>query len=384
MPSRRTSSLNRSRSGSISSKPSSAGKPPTLWWCLIVAAGPSRSPPALDHVGVERALRQKAAPWRSTAPHRRNTSMNVWPIRMRFSCGSVTPAQGVQETARWRRRRAARPRSAGRSVSATAVARPRGAGRCRRRCRRPAVPSARASSAAATAESTPPETPQTTRSLGRPALQIARPSRSMKRAHRPGAARSADPVEEVAQNQRAIRRVRHLGVELQAVDRPRAVLHRRDRAGCRWRPAAAKSGPASCDLVAVDHPDVRRVGYAVQERSRSASTTRHSARPYSRAGGGFDLPAQRAAGQLHAVADAEHRHAELEQARVALRGAGSYTLDGPPERISASGSSSRTRSAVTSCRTIRANVCCSRTRRAMSWTYCEPKSRTSTGRSDGA
>ena len=62
---------------------------------------------------------------------------------------------------------------------------------------------------------------------------------------------------------------------------------------------------------------------------------------------------------------------------------GSYTLFGPPERIKASGSSSRTRSAVMSCRTIRANACRSRTRRAMSCTYWAPKSRTSTGRDAG-
>ena len=55
-PSVRTSSLNRSRSGSISSKARSSGSPPTLWCSLIVAAGPSRRAAALDHVGIERAL----------------------------------------------------------------------------------------------------------------------------------------------------------------------------------------------------------------------------------------------------------------------------------------------------------------------------------------
>ena len=55
-PSVRTSSLNRSRSGSISSKARSSGRPPTLWCSLIVAAGPSRRAAALDHVGIERAL----------------------------------------------------------------------------------------------------------------------------------------------------------------------------------------------------------------------------------------------------------------------------------------------------------------------------------------
>ena len=58
-PSARTSSLNRSRSGSISSKAKSSGSPPTLWCSLIVAAGPSRRAAAFDHVGIERALGQE-------------------------------------------------------------------------------------------------------------------------------------------------------------------------------------------------------------------------------------------------------------------------------------------------------------------------------------
>src|SRR5438552_4143778 len=39
------------------------------------------------------------------------------------------------------------------------------------------------------------------------------------------------------------------------------------------------------------------------------------------------------------------------------------------------GSSARTRSTDTSCRAIWQKTFCSRTRRAMSWPYCEPKSR---------
>ena len=51
-PSLRTSSLNRSRSGSMSLKPRSSGRPPTLWCSLIVAAGPSGGA-AFDHVGIQ-------------------------------------------------------------------------------------------------------------------------------------------------------------------------------------------------------------------------------------------------------------------------------------------------------------------------------------------
>ena len=58
-PTRRTSSLNSSRSGSISSNLRFFGRPPTLWWVLIVADGPPRGRAALDHVRVERALREE-------------------------------------------------------------------------------------------------------------------------------------------------------------------------------------------------------------------------------------------------------------------------------------------------------------------------------------
>ena len=62
-PSWRTSSLNRSRSGSISSNSRSSGRPPTLWCSLIVAAGPSAAAAALDHVGIERALGEELRPF---------------------------------------------------------------------------------------------------------------------------------------------------------------------------------------------------------------------------------------------------------------------------------------------------------------------------------
>jgi hypothetical protein len=35
------------------------GRPPTLWWLLIVAAGPPLSDTGFDDVGVERALREE-------------------------------------------------------------------------------------------------------------------------------------------------------------------------------------------------------------------------------------------------------------------------------------------------------------------------------------
>src|SRR5947208_16777558 len=53
----------------------------------------------------------------------------------------------------------------------------------------------------------------------------------------------------------------------------------------------------------------------------------------------------------------------------------SYTLAGPPERMMPRGCNSRTRSAARSWRTIWQKTFCSRTRRAISWPYCEPKSK---------
>ena len=54
-PTRRTSSLKSSRSGSTSFIFMSAGSPPTLWWLLIDSATPVL-PARLDDIGVERAL----------------------------------------------------------------------------------------------------------------------------------------------------------------------------------------------------------------------------------------------------------------------------------------------------------------------------------------
>src|SRR5512144_18219 len=57
---------------------------------------------------------------------------------------------------------------------------------------------------------------------------------------------------------------------------------------------------------------------------------------------------------------------------------GTCTLFGPPERISAAGGSAASSAAVTRCGTISLYTFNSRTRRAMSWAYCAPKSTTST------
>src|SRR3954451_18480305 len=60
-----------------------------------------------------------------------------------------------------------------------------------------------------------------------------------------------------------------------------------------------------------------------------------------------------------------------------------YTDAGPPLRIRACGFRARTCSGVTVCGTSSEKTRHSRTRRAISWEYCPPRSTTSTGRSSG-
>src|SRR4051794_18166497 len=59
---------------------------------------------------------------------------------------------------------------------------------------------------------------------------------------------------------------------------------------------------------------------------------------------------------------------------------GSYTLDGPPDRMTAAGSFASISATGIECGTISEYTRASRTRRAMSWAYCAPKSTTRTGR----
>ena len=58
-PSARTSSLKSMRSGSTRRMFMRSGSPPTLWCDLMVTDGPPVKETDLDHVGIERALRQE-------------------------------------------------------------------------------------------------------------------------------------------------------------------------------------------------------------------------------------------------------------------------------------------------------------------------------------
>ena len=89
-PSSRTSSLNRQRNGSSSLNFIFSGKPPTLWWLLISAAGlPPIGTDSMTSGYSVPCARNFALPTLRVAFWK--TSMNVLPIILRFVSGSVTP-----------------------------------------------------------------------------------------------------------------------------------------------------------------------------------------------------------------------------------------------------------------------------------------------------
>ena len=124
-------------------------------------------------------------------------------------------------------------------------------------------PMAWASSAATTDESTPPESPQITRSSPTRRRTASTVSRAKSPSfHVPRAA--ADRLEEVAEDLRALRRVRHLGMELQAVDRQLPMLHRGEGAGVGGG-QRQEIGRDLRHLIAVAHPDLDLGGNAGEQ-----------------------------------------------------------------------------------------------------------------------
>ncbi len=95
--------------------------------------------------------------------------------------------------------------------------------------------------------------------------------------------------------------------------------------------------------------------------------------------GALDAAAELEHHRLHAVTDAEHRDAELEQLAAQLRRAARRTRTPARRRGSARAAGARvTSSSGTSCGSSSANTPHSRTRRAISCEYWPPKSRTRT------
>ncbi len=231
--------------------------------------------------------------------------MKACPIRRRFSCGSTTPSSA----ARNRSSASTTCRSVlkwfvNSSITDACLALPQqsvidqDAGKLRADrlgTARPPRPS----------ESTPPESPQITRSLAHPLANRSRSLRGRNRRSSTCREQLADRLQEVAQDLSSLRRVRHLGMELQAIDRQPSVLDRRDRAGIgRGQRLEIVGDAASPGRRGSSR--LRSLGHA-GEKLVVADVSRQWARPYSRAGALSHRAAQSLARQLHAVADAQHR-----------------------------------------------------------------------------
>jgi hypothetical protein len=131
---------------------------------------------------------------------------------------------------------------------------------------------------------------------------------------RPGGRRAGDPVEEVLQHLLAALRVHDLGVELDRIEAACLVFersHRRGIRGGRDRRAGRRRG----DRVAVGHPHGQLGRKPFGQRSAGSAEGGLA----ELAGSAVDAAAETLRHQVHAVADAERRHAELEHAGVDLR-----------------------------------------------------------------
>ena len=134
----------------------------------------------------------------------------------------------------------------------------------------------------------------------------------------PVARAAADVLEERRQHLLPVGRVHDLGVELDAVEAALDVLDRGDRRLGRRRQRGEALG-RRVHRVAMRHP--ARLG--VRRPGQQAAVLGHGELRAAELAdlGALDLAAQREDERLHAVTDAEHRDAELEQLRIEPRGA---------------------------------------------------------------
>ena len=146
------------------------------------------------------------------------------------------------------------------------------------------------------------------------------------RRHRPVAGAAADPVREVAQDLEAALGVDNFRMKQNRVQRAARIRHRRDRrVGARRHHGKAVRRGGHEVAVACPHTNRRR--HVDEERRRIRDRDRGVAELALRRRRHF--PAERMRHQLHPVADAEHRLAEIEQRRVARRRAGVRDALGP-------------------------------------------------------
>ena len=179
-------------------------------------------------------------------------------------------------------------------------------------------PTASCTSAAATAESTPPERPQITRA--EPTCSRMRATCSaMTLPLFQSAGRPAALVQEVLDDPLTVVGVLDLGVPLHAVQAALVAAERGDRRGGRRCEHVEAVGGLG-HLVAVAHPHVL-LGRLAGEQHAAVARERGIRRPVLAQAGVGDLAAERLRHHLEAVADAERRHAEVEDAGVERRGA---------------------------------------------------------------
>ena len=127
---------------------------------------------------------------------------------------------------------------------------------------------------------------------------------------------AGDVVQEPLQHALAVRRVRHLGVELHP-GQPLGEILERGHRRTRLLAVTVKPAGAARDAVAVAHPDGLPRGQAAEQRAAVAGELQLGPAELALAGVGHRA-AEGLRHRLEAVADAEHRHAGLEERRVDL------------------------------------------------------------------
>ncbi len=129
----------------------------------------------------------------------------------------------------------------------------------------------------------------------------------------PPAGTGTDLSHKGVDEQLAARRVIDLGMELNTVETALDILNGADR-GVGSAGDDLETGGYLCHMISVTHPD-RALSFdekTVEKRAWGAAGMQVSVTKFTLAGRD-DITAEMPAHQLHAVADAEHRHTEFEQ-----------------------------------------------------------------------
>ncbi len=125
---------------------------------------------------------------------------------------------------------------------------------------------------------------------------------------------AADGEQEIRKNAAAGGGVDHFGMELDAEQAARVVFHRRDSAGGSFgRDAEARRDPGH--YVTMAHPDLLLAGGALEQRAGVGRMRQQRQSIFAFVSGCYDA-AESLRHQLLAIADAEHRDAQSEDARV--------------------------------------------------------------------